>query len=110
MDWKRINIKPMSVNDVFKGRRFKTDKYISYQQAMLLLLPKLNIPKGIKLELSIHVGFSSKGSDLDNICKPFQDILSKKYGFNDNQIYKLIMTKEIVPKNSEFIEFDIKEY
>ena len=106
----RIKIKPLSVNDAWKGRRFRTDKYKAYQIEMLYTLPKLDIPKGIKLELNIHVGFSSKGSDLDNVCKPFQDILSKKYGFNDNQIYKLTMTKGIVPKKDEFISFEICEY
>lgn len=107
MDWKRINIKPLSVNDAWKGRRFRTDSYKNYQNSMYYLLPNLDFPKGIKLELHINVGFSSKGSDLDNVCKPFQDILSKKYRFNDNQIYKLTMTKEIVKKGSEYIKFKI---
>ena len=106
----RINTKPLSVNDAFKGRRFKSDKYKSYERVALLSLPPLNVPKNIKLELIIHVGFSSKGSDLDNVSKPFLDILSKKYRFNDNQIYKLIMTKEIVKKGDEFIEFNINEF
>ena len=103
----KIKIKPLSVNDSWKGRRFKSDKYKAYEVELLYILPKLDIPKGIKLELHINVGFSSKGSDLDNVCKPFQDILSKKYNFNDNQIYKLVMTKEIVHKQSEFISFKI---
>ena len=106
----KINIKPLSVNKAWKGKRFKSNMYKVYEIELLYKLPKLNIPKKIKLELNIHVGFSSKGSDLDNVCKPFQDILSKKYGFNDNQIYKLIMTKEIVPKKAEFISFNISEY
>ena len=33
------------------------------------------------------------------------DILSKKYGFNDNRIYQLFLTKQIVKKGNEFIEF-----
>jgi|SRR5690606_22210524 len=103
----RIDIKPLSVNAAWCGKKFKTPEYKIYENAMSFLLPKLNIEKGIKLELKINVGFSSKGSDLDNICKPFQDILTKKYGFNDNQIYRLIMKKTIVPKNKEFIEFEI---
>lgn len=105
----RINIKPLSVNEAYNGRRTRSEKYNSYKMAVSLMLPKLDIPEGIKLDLSIHVGFSSKGSDLDNVCKPFQDILSKVYGFNDNAIYKLTMTKEIVNKGDEFIEFDLKQ-
>lgn len=104
-----LKIKPLSVNDAWKGRRFKSDSYKGYEASVLLMLPKIIIPKGKPIELRLHVGFSSKGSDLDNICKPFQDILSKKYGFNDNQIYRLLMTKEIVKKGSEFISFEINE-
>jgi len=107
MDWQKINIKPLSVNDAWKGRRFRSDKYKYYQNELYYLLPKIDIPRGDNLQLNIHVGFSSKGSDLDNVCKPFQDILSKKYGFNDNRIYKLIMTKEIVKKGNDFIDFSI---
>ncbi len=106
----KIKIKPLSINECFKGRRFKTDSYKIYEKTLLLLLPKLNIPKGIKLHLTIIVGYSSSGSDLDNCCKPFQDILSKNYSFNDNQIYKLSMIKEIVKKGNEYIDFDIQEY
>ncbi|MFZ7121758.1 MAG: hypothetical protein ACOWWH_12530 [Eubacteriaceae bacterium] len=106
----KLNIKPLSVNKVWKGKRFKTNDYKNYERIVLLMLPKLDIPKNIKLQLTLKVGFSSKGSDLDNMCKPFQDILSKKYGFNDNQIYKLIMTKDIVEKGKEYIDFDICEY
>ena len=105
-----LKIKPLSINESFKGRRFKTDKYKTYQRDVLLMLPKLDVPKGIKLHLYIKVGFSSKGSDLDNVCKPFQDILSNKFGFNDNQIYKLSMSKEIVKKGNEYIDFKISEY
>lgn len=103
----KIEIKALSVNEVWKGTRFKTHKYKLYERNLSFLLPNLSIEKGVDLELKIRVGFSSKGSDLDNICKPFQDILTKKYGFNDNQIYRLIMEKTIVKKGEEFIEFKI---
>ncbi|WBC28420.1 resolvase [Rhodobacteraceae phage LS06-2018-MD05] len=106
----KINIKPLSINDAFLGRRFKSNKYKMYEFELWYKLPDLKIPKGIKLELKINVGFSSKGSDLDNICKPFQDVISKKYKFNDNQIYRLVMNKEIVKKGSEFIYFELSEY
>lgn len=73
----------------------------------MYLLPKLKIPAG-ELELNIEVGMSNSQSDLDNICKPFQDILQKKYGFNDNRIYKLVMQKIKVKKGEEYISFEIK--
>ena len=71
------------------------------------MLPKLKIPTG-KLEIIIIFGFSSSASDWDNPIKPFQDILQKRYGFNDSRVYKATITKEIVKKGHEFIEFYIK--
>jgi len=103
----KIWIKPLSVNEAFRGRRFKTKKYIEFQQEMLLKLPKIDIPEG-KLEIHYKIGFSSKGSDLDNALKQLNDCLQKKYAFNDNLIYRILAEKEIVKKGQEFIEFNIK--
>jgi Holliday junction resolvase RusA-like endonuclease len=46
----------------------------------------------------MFIGLSNKLSDIDNVAKQFIDILSKAYNFNDNQIYSLVMQKEIVNK------------
>ena len=105
----RINIKPLSVNQVWQGRRFKTPIYKKYENELLFMLPKMKIPEG-KLELTIVFGFSSSASDWDNPIKPFQDILQKRYSFNDSRVYKATIIKEIVKKGQEFIEFNIKEY
>ena len=64
------------------------------------------VPEG-KLKLELTFGFSSKASDIDNPVKPFQDILQKKYDFDDKMIYTLIVHKEIVPKGEEFISFTL---
>lgn len=103
----RLDIKPLSVNDAWKGRRFKTDKYKAYVNHILLILKPFEVPMGY-LELHIKWGFSSKGSDLDNPVKPFVDCLQKKYGFNDNKIKRCIIDVEHVKKGNEFIEWDIK--
>ena len=103
-----IKIKPLSVNDAWKGKRFKTDGYKKYERDLLLMLPpKLVIPDG---ELSIYLewGFSSAASDWDNPIKPFQDILQKKYGFNDNRVFEARVKKKKVKKGSEYIIFNIK--
>ena len=106
----KINIKPLSVNKCFQGRRFKTQDYKDYEQeAFYLLSDLLTISKG-DLELKLEVGLSSKLADLDNIAKPFIDILQKKYNFNDKRIFKLIMVKKIVKKKAEYIDFKFKKY
>ena len=55
-------------------------------------------------------GFSSKAGDIDNPIKLFLDILQKKYGFNDKNIYELQVEKRDVKKGKEFIQFKISEY
>ena len=104
-----IKIKPLSVNQAWKGKRYKSNLYKSYEKNLLYLLPSIKVPDG-KLQLNLVLGFSNKGSDLDNPVKMIQDILSKKYGFNDNLIYRIILNKEIVKKGEEFIKFELIEY
>jgi Holliday junction resolvase RusA-like endonuclease len=103
-----IKIKPLSVNKCWQGRRFKTKDYLNYEILVSHNLPKsLEIPQG-DLRLTVEVGMSNSLSDLDNMIKPFQDILQKKYGFNDKAIHELIMRKEKVKKGDEFISFQIE--
>lgn len=105
------NIKPLSVNDSWQGKRFKTPKYKSYERELLLILP--NYPKGKKMPDMIRIefvfGFSSKGSDIDNPVKPLLDILQKKYRFNDSNVWELEVFKKIVPKGEEYFQFQIME-
>ena len=103
-----IKIKPLSINQCWQGRRFKTKVYKSYESELILKLKNTKISNG-KLKLIITFGFSNKLSDIDNGLKPFIDILQKKYKFNDRMIYELIVKKEIVKKGKEFIEWEIIE-
>tara|TARA_R110001632_G_scaffold218206_1_gene347297 strand:+ start:17 stop:346 length:330 start_codon:yes stop_codon:yes gene_type:complete len=103
-----INIKPLSVNEAWQGRRFKTPKYNKYIKDMLLILPPLKVPAD-KLELEITFGLSNRAADIDNPLKCFIDCLQKKYGFDDKMIYRLIVNKDIVKRGKEYIDFNIIE-
>lgn len=102
-------IKPLSVNEAWKGRRYKTDKYKHYENSVMWFLPRLDIPEG-KLSVNLEIGFSNSASDIDNPVKLFLDILQKKYSFDDKNIYKLCVTKKIVSKDKEYIKFKIESY
>ena len=102
----KVNIKPLSINEAYRGRRFKTQKYKDYEQELWYKLPNKNIPDG-ELALELEFGFSNKGTDIDNCIKNFTDILQKKYLFNDNRIYKLRVDKKIVKKGKEYIKYKI---
>jgi len=99
----------MSVNKAWRGRRFKTDIYKVFEQEVYYSLPPLTIPDG-KLEVYYKFGVSNKLSDWDNPIKQFQDVLTKKYGFDDRQIHRGIVEKEVVEKGKEFIEFNISKW
>jgi len=99
----------MSVNQAYKGRRFRSKEYNSYEKIVSYLLPKIDIPNP-PYEIYFKFGFSSTASDWDNCVKATQDILAKKYGFNDKLIRKGIVETEQVPKGSEYFEFELKHY
>lgn len=103
-----LDIKPLSVNEAWKGRRFKTDKYKKYQYDLLFILPKMEVPKGF-LHLSLEFGFSNSASDFDNPVKCFVDCLQKKYRFNDKMIKRCTIDVKKTKKGSEYIKFKLKE-
>lgn len=102
----KVKVKPLSVNDAWKGRRYKSDDYKQYEVGVSWMLPKIKIPQP-PFKVSYEFGFSSRGSDIDNPVKCFQDILVKKYGFKDQDIYELHVVKKIVKKGQEYIKFKI---
>jgi len=105
----KLLVKPLSVNEAWQGRKFKTDKYKKYEEVLLMMLPNINIDFDKQpLELFIEVGFSNKASDIDNVIKPFVDILQKKYEFNDKYIYRLLVEKKDVSRGDEYIEFYLR--
>lgn len=99
-----INIKPLSVNQAWQGRRFKTPAYKKFERDVLFMLPFFTIPDG-EIMAVYEFGFSNKASDWDNPVKPIQDILQKKYGFDDNRIVEARVFKKIVSKGDEYFRF-----
>lgn len=104
-----VNIKPLSVNEAWQGRRFKTPAYKRYAQELNILLPQITLPEP-PFTVIYHVFYSSKASDIDNFLKAFNDCLQKKYNFNDNLIYHSRQTEHIVKKGEEKIQFSIKPF
>jgi len=103
----RIAHKPLSVNEVWQGKRYKTTAYKAYEKRIIPELPKMVLPEP-PYRLTLEWGFSSAASDWDNPIKPFQDILSKHYGFNDKLIFEGIVRKRKVKRGQEYIQFKIE--
>ena len=102
----RIDIKPLSVNEAYRGRRFATRELTQYKSDLGWLLPKMEVPDG-PLAARYVFGTSSRASDADNMVKIFQDAISEHYGFNDSRIYRIEVEKVDVPKGREFVEFEL---
>jgi len=103
----KLNEKPLSINEAWQGKRFKTPAYKAYEKAMLLLMPKAKVDPEQMLRVEFFFGFSNKASDLDNPVKLLMDIAQKKYGFNDKMVFELNVRKCIVKKGEEFIQMGI---
>lgn len=103
----KLDQKPLSINEAWQGKRFKTPAYKAYEEAMFLLMPKGKIDPEQMLRVEFFFGFSNKASDLDNPVKLLMDIAQKKYGFNDKNVFELNVRKCIVKKGEEFIHMGI---
>jgi len=103
----QLHIKPLSVNEAWQGRRFKTKKYKAYEKELMLLLPNsYEIPEG-DLHVTYEFGLS-KMADWDNPVKPLQDILQKKYKFDDRRIIKAEVVKHVVKNAEGYFNFEIR--
>lgn len=103
----KLNKKPLSINEAWQGKRFKTPAYKAYKETIMLTMPKHKIDPEQMLRVEFFFGFSNKASDLDNPVKLLLDIAQKKYGFDDKNVFELNVRKCIVKKGEEFIQMGI---
>ena len=105
----QIHRKPLSVNACWQGKRFKTPLYKDYEKEILELLPeKYEIPEG-DLQVRYEFGLNTM-ADWDNPVKPLQDILQKKYDFDDRRIMKAEVIKKVVKKGDGYFNFEIRGF
>ena len=104
-----VPVEPLSINKAFQGKRFKTPIYKQFEKDCLKCLKPIKLPQK-PFEVHYEFGFSSKLADLGNPEKLVSDVLCKKYGFDDRDIYYMTLTKKIVAKGSEYFKFEIKHH
>ena len=104
-----VAVKPLSVNAAYNGKRTRSKKYNAFYKEVILKLRPMKLPKP-PFEVNYVFAVSDSRFDWDNGIKAFQDILQKKYGFDDNLIMKGTAKKMIVEKGNEYIKFDIQHY
>lgn len=104
-----ISIKPLSINEAYKGRRFKTPAHKLYCDQVEILLKKKRLPK-VKEKEPIYIVYrfhTSAAQDYDNNIKCFQDLLMKKLKTDDRYIFGAHIEKIIAKRGQEKIEFAI---
>jgi Holliday junction resolvase RusA-like endonuclease len=112
-----IPIKPFSFNRAWRAvpnrttgmaRNVKSKEYKKYEKDVALFLKPM---KGVGFDGLLNVAYifhlSNPLSDYDNYIKPFQDIISAYYDFNDRQIGTAMCAKVLAKKGEEGVEFMI---
>lgn len=107
--WIETKVKPLSANQMHYSAKVDTTAYRNYRKELIRRLPDIEIPDGL-LRIRILACVSSKLSDLDNVVKPFLDVLQKRYPFNDRNVYRIVCEKRIVKKGEESLIFAIDEW
>lgn len=107
--WTHIPLKPLSVNEAFQGKRFKTKKCKDFESNFFLFAPKMKkISGAVSIEYRFHLK-NHKMTDVDNLVKILQDAIVKcGYIDDDRMIYK--STSEKIPSKDDMIFFRIQKY
>lgn len=102
----KIELKPLSINCAFQGRRFKTPAHREYETQLLWLLkghPKYKGWYDIRFDFYLR---SYKVSDLSNLIKITEDCLVKAGIVEDDRFCKL-MTVAKHPSRKDYFTFVI---
>lgn len=97
------NIRPLSINEAWQGRRFKTKKYDDYERILISDLPR-PVEK-IKGWVGVEIKFYFKNfgcRDIDNSIKPLLDILKKKGYFEDDRKIVWLRVEKMRSKKEGF--------
>lgn len=105
----KLDIKPLSVNKAWQGRRFKSPEYKQYEEdvAKLLMIVKPTPAPEEKLQVTYRFYLKNhKNSDNDNPIKPLQDILVACGVIKDDRlIYRTIAEK--IPSIYDYVTVEI---
>jgi len=111
----KLDIKPISINTCWAGRRFKTPKYTQYEKDIYWLLqtnkykPEQEISESerIAVVFTFHLKSILKG-DIDNPVKPLLDLLVKN-GFIKDDRYIMALHIYKVKAEKDSVEIEIME-
>lgn len=105
-----LNTEPISVNNLYTGRRFLTKQGKATKTAMAWEIKKMWKQKPVKGEVGVEIKFYLKDNrkDLDNLLKATLDILTGVIWEDDRQITSINCSKQ-VDKQKPRIEMEIHD-
>jgi len=103
-----LETKPLSVNQVWRGHRFKTKAYKEYEEELLWLLKKYKKVNGfVEVSYKLYLKYFST-SDVGNFEKPLSDILVKSEIIDDDRFIKRIIMEKF-KSDTDYIEITITQ-
>lgn len=95
-----LDLKPLSLNNCFRGRRFDTPQKKQYDRTLQLLLPKTVVPgEHYRVTFRFYLKRCFAG-DLDNLCKVLLDnIVDRGIIKNDRNVTEIHLYKFPAPKD-----------
>lgn len=105
----KLDYKPVSINVVWQGQRFKTKIYKVYERdlsKLLMIYQKPPQTENIKITYKFYQKALFRG-DVDNLIKPLQDILVKN-GFMKDDRYITEMHIYKIKSDTDYMEIEIE--
>ena len=106
----KLDVKGMSINVAWQGKRFKTPEYRLFTKAINKALLGTRQIKESKEPFQVHYKFYLKNykmTDVGNLEKPLTDILVKAKIINDDRYIKKIILEKFESEQN-YIEIFIK--
>lgn len=102
-----IKTKPISVNALYRGRRFLTKEGKNTKEAMAWEVKSQYRGKPLKCDIDLQICFyvPNKMSDLDNLLKGTLDCMTGILWTDDRQIIRIVAEKHVDKKNPEIKVF-----
>ena len=107
----QINTKPLSQNQAWKGKVYKSKAYKDYEQIIKVHLMTFKLPRirpNTPFYLFLEFG-TPRYQDCSNSIKLAEDIICRHLGVNDNYVMAIFSRKVITKKQDSYIRFNIFE-
>ena len=108
----KLEVSPISVNKSWKGRKFKTDLYKSFEYDVSILLPYVNDSLGKQEEFVKYVFYINNYGNADtfNMEKTLSDILVKRGYITDDRYIRAGYVRKERTDGPEWIDITIIPY